>query len=62
VIPVKVITELRCRGCDYKEVRDFKRGDYILKKGEKCPKCSGDLYIYGIVSLPPPTAKPEETI
>jgi hypothetical protein len=38
--PPPTVTEIRCKDCDFKEIRDFKKGDYILKTVEDaCPKC-----------------------
>ncbi len=49
--PPPTITEIRCDNpdCDFKEIRDFEPGDYILRPMEAhCPKCQGSLTIYGI--------------
>ncbi|MHA1713981.1 MAG: hypothetical protein ACTSW4_08155 [Candidatus Ranarchaeia archaeon] len=53
--PIKIITELRCRNCDYKATRDFKRGDYIFLETGTCIKCQSPTYIWGIYSNPPLT-------
>ena len=38
--PPPTVTEIRCNDCDFKEIRDFKKGDFILKTVEDaCPKC-----------------------
>ena len=38
--PPPTVTEIKCNDCDFKEIRDFKKGDYILKAVENtCPKC-----------------------
>jgi hypothetical protein len=43
------VTEIMCNGCDFKEIRDYEKGDYILKPLEaKCPKCSGKMTIEGV--------------
>jgi len=43
------VTEIRCSGCDFKEIRDHEKGDYILKPLEaNCPKCSGKMTIEGV--------------
>jgi len=43
------VTEIRCNGCDFKEIRDYEKGDYILKPLEaNCPKCSGKMTIEGV--------------
>lgn len=42
----EIKVQLLCEKCGFKEIRDFKEGDYISKKsGEKCEKCGGDMYI-----------------
>ncbi|MHA1485032.1 MAG: hypothetical protein ACTSPR_06915 [Candidatus Thorarchaeota archaeon] len=43
------VTEIRCNGCDFKEIRDYEKGDYILMSVEaNCPKCSGKMTIEGV--------------
>lgn len=45
------ITEIRCDNseCTFKELRDFERGDYILKPLDvPCPRCGGTMTIQGI--------------
>ncbi len=49
--PPPTITEIRCEdpSCDFKEIRDFQEGDYIMMPVDaNCPKCQGSLSIYGI--------------
>ncbi|MEM3194237.1 MAG: hypothetical protein QXH97_04565 [Candidatus Bathyarchaeia archaeon] len=46
--PLKVLTVIRCVGCNYESMREFERGDYILKEIGQCPKCNGTLYIHSI--------------
>lgn len=49
--PPATITEIRCDNaeCDFKEIRDFKKGDYILKVvNETCPKCQSQMTIEGV--------------
>jgi len=38
----KVMTQVECRKCGFKNVRDFQRGDYIYKELETCQKCPDD--------------------
>lgn len=45
---LKVLTVIRCVGCNYENTREFERGDYILKEIGQCPKCNGKLYIHSI--------------
>jgi hypothetical protein len=35
-----ILTAVECKACNDKVTREFKRGDYVFKEGEKCPKCS----------------------
>jgi hypothetical protein len=47
--PPPTVTEIRCHGCDFKEIRDFQKGDYILKGVEAtCPKCQSAMTIEGV--------------
>lgn len=47
--PPPTVTEIRCNDCDFKEIRDFKKGDYILKGVEEvCPKCQNGMTIEGV--------------
>jgi len=34
-----VLTAIDCKACNKIETREFKRGDYVYKEMEKCPKC-----------------------
>ncbi len=34
-----VLTAIECSKCNEKATREFKRGDYVFKEMEKCPKC-----------------------
>ena len=36
-----VLTAIECKSCNKTETREFKRGDYVFKEMEKCPKCQG---------------------
>jgi len=44
----KVFTMVQCSSCDFKNVREFEKGDYILKAAGACPKCSGLSFIFSI--------------
>ncbi|TFF86707.1 hypothetical protein EU519_00975 [Candidatus Thorarchaeota archaeon] len=49
--PPPTVTEIICDSpeCDFKELRDFEEGDYILKHMDvSCPKCEGSMTIQGI--------------
>jgi len=43
-----VLTTLECTACHEKETREFLRGDYVFKEGEKCKKCNGRTLITAI--------------
>jgi len=47
VIP-PVTTTIECKKCSFKNVRDFQRGDYILKEVEPCQKCNDKMLITSI--------------
>jgi len=44
VVTVKCSNE----NCNFKEEREFKRGDYIFKEVGSCPKCNSPLVIVAI--------------
>jgi hypothetical protein len=49
--PPPTITEIRCsnKSCDFKEIRNFQKGDYVLKPLDtKCPKCGSSMIIEGV--------------
>ncbi len=47
--PPPTVTEIRCDSCDFKEIRDFQKGDYVLKLVEAtCPKCQNAMTIEGV--------------
>ena len=43
-----IVTTIICPKCDLKNVRNFERGDYILKELEPCKKCEGTTIISAI--------------
>ncbi len=43
-----ITTTIICSKCGFKNVRNFERGDYILKKLDSCSKCKGTLMISAI--------------
>ncbi len=45
-----VITQMKCKPCNYEEKRNFQQGDYVGKKTGKCPECGGEMIIYSIYS------------
>ena len=44
----QVITTLECPKCDFKNIRDFQRGDYIFKEMGPCQKCDETMKITAI--------------
>jgi hypothetical protein len=44
----RVLTMLECPNCDFKNVRDFQKGDYIFKENGSCQKCDNTMKITGI--------------
>ncbi|MFB0501489.1 MAG: hypothetical protein ACETVP_03380 [Candidatus Bathyarchaeia archaeon] len=44
----RVATTILCQKCGFKNIRDFQRGDYILKDTEECPKCNEKMMIASI--------------
>lgn len=44
----RVITTLECPKCDFKNVRDFQREDYIFKETGSCQKCNEPMKITAI--------------
>jgi len=44
----RVATTILCQKCGFKNIRDFQRGDYILKDTEECPKCNEKTIIASI--------------
>ena len=49
----KVMSQVECLKCGYREVLPYSPGDYVGKLvDKKCPKCSGDMKIIKIFSEP----------
>ena len=44
----RVITTLECPKCDFKNIRDFQREDYIFKETGPCQKCNETMTITAI--------------
>lgn len=44
----QILTAIDCPACHQKVTREFKRGDYIFKEGEACPKCNSTGMIVAI--------------
>lgn len=48
----RVLTTLECPKCDFKNIRDFERGDYIFKETDSCQKCEEKMKITAIYREP----------
>ena len=44
----KVKTTIECKKCNYKNVREFQRGDFIFKDLDPCQKCNEKMVITAI--------------
>ena len=44
----KVVTTLECPKCDFKNIRDFQKEDYIFKETVPCQKCNETMRITAI--------------
>ncbi|TRO51848.1 hypothetical protein E2P63_04480 [Candidatus Bathyarchaeota archaeon] len=44
----RVLTTIECTKCDFKNIRDFQRDDYIFKKTGSCQKCNEAMTITAI--------------
>ena len=42
--PSKVMSLLRCYECNYRELREAKKGEYVYKNMGECPKCGSNRY------------------
>ncbi|UCE96556.1 MAG: hypothetical protein JSV51_02870 [Candidatus Bathyarchaeota archaeon] len=43
-----IVTTIICPECNFKNIRNFERGDYILKELGQCTKCKGKMMISAI--------------
>jgi len=56
-----VTTTIVCSKCGFKNIRDFERGDYILKEMGPCVKCEGTLVTSAIYREVKDKGKEEKT-
>lgn len=56
----KTVTVVKCYGCDYREVRNFQKDDYVFKKLGACSTCDSEQYISAIYSIPVSKTKEKE--
>jgi hypothetical protein len=48
----RTVSVIKCDKCQYTEVRDFQRGDYMYKTLGKCKECEGEMFIRSIYTIP----------
>jgi hypothetical protein len=48
----RTVSVIKCDKCQYTEVRDFQKGDYMYKVLGKCKDCQGNIYIRSIYTVP----------
>jgi len=46
-----VLTTITCSNCDFKNQREFERGDYVFKDAGPCPKCNNKLIVSAIYRI-----------
>lgn len=46
-----IVTVISCMGCDYREEREFKVGDFVFKRLDSCARCGKELFISAIYSV-----------
>lgn len=46
--PLRVLTQVECPSCKFKEVRAFKEGDVVHAAGGPCRRCGQETLIVGI--------------
>ena len=44
----KVMTTVECRKCNFKSVREFKRGDFVFRELAACQKCIDKMLVTAI--------------
>jgi len=57
-----IMTVIECKKCGFKNVREFKRGDYVFKQMDACQKCNETMMITGIYREIKEKKKKEEQI
>ncbi len=51
----------KCNNCNYTEIRDFKKGDYVYKETDRC-ECGGLRYVDLIYAIETEVGERAETI
>ncbi|RLE78060.1 MAG: hypothetical protein DRJ56_00900 [Thermoprotei archaeon] len=44
----RTVKVVRCEKCGYTKVEAPRKGDYVFKEEEACPRCGGNMVIYRI--------------
>jgi hypothetical protein len=57
VKPVNTVSVIKCHKCEYTEIRDFQKGDYIFKELDECKDCNNVKYIKTIYTIVPEEEK-----
>jgi hypothetical protein len=52
-VGAKVLTVALCSKCNFKAIRNFTVGDYVLKDAEKCQQCGETMHINQIYQEEP---------
>jgi hypothetical protein len=47
-----VFTVEHCDACNVDNKRPFQKGDFVVKRSGKCPKCGREMIIYAIYAEP----------
>jgi hypothetical protein len=55
--PFRVSTTVTCEKCGFKNIRGFRRGDYILNDAGSCPSCNEKMIITEIYREPEKSRK-----
>lgn len=45
---LRVLTQIECPSCNFKEIRAFKEGDFVHAPGGPCRRCGKETIIVGI--------------
>lgn len=54
---LEIITVTECQKCDFKNIRKFVKGDFVMKEADDCPKCKKPTLITAIYQKPEPKKK-----
>ena len=48
VRPLRVLTQIRCPSCNFREIRPFREGDFVHAVSGTCRRCGHEVIIVGI--------------